>query len=222
MPANPLLANGQIPSRVRLNLAGAQQPQPAPPVAGVPVQLAGQALQSTAFSNGQFHGGSRLVAEQLFAAASPRPATAPSSSSFFPSSIQTPSTSYSSSHLIFKRSDKAVTKDTKTKRDLIQLSNGQTIDDSLLGNADDIEGLTYFGGNEFKQFLHKHHMDPTEDEIKEYDREPAEGEVMAIMNLCSFCDHEPFLGALILSWKNVRITMHHALQAKAQGTCGQF
>lgn len=201
---------------MRLNLA--QQP-PAPAV-GLPVQLAGNSLQqpagSTQFINGQFHGGSRLVAEQLFAAASPQPAA---NVAFFPSSAQLPSSSFAS-HQIFKRSD-SPSKDTKTKRELVQLSNGQTIDDSLLGNADEIEGLAYFGGNEFKQFLAKQ-GDPTEDEIKEYDREPAEGEVMAIMNLCTFCDHEPFLGALLLSWKNVKITMHHALQAKAQGPCGQF
>lgn len=187
------------------------------------MQVAGNAFQSTQFVNGQFHGGSRLVAEQLFAAGTPRPITT-ATASFFPPSqpIQTQSILFGNTHSIFKRSDTAAVKDTKTKRDLVQLSNGQTIDDSLLGNADEIEGLAFFGGNEFKQFLHKQHMDPSEDEIKEYDREPAEGEVMAIMNLCSFCDHEPFLGALILAWKNVKITMHHALQAKSQGTCGQF
>lgn len=186
------------------------------------MQVAGNSLQSTQFVNGQFHGGSRLVAQQLFASASPAPPTG--NTAFFPTSQNFQSSgSIFGSHSLFKRSDSAATKeDKKTKRDLVQLSNGQTIDDSLLGNADEIEGLTYFGGNEFKQFLHKQMGDPTEDEIKEYDREPAEGEVMAIQNLCSFCDHEPFLGALILSWKNVRITMHHALQAKAQGTCGQF
>lgn len=197
-----------------------QQPQPA--VAGVPVQVAGNALQSTQFISGQFHGGSRLLSEQLFAAATPRPA----STSFFPASpsVQTQSFGFSNSHSIFKRSHAAPEKDTKTKRDLVQLSNGQTIDDSLLGNADEIEGLTFFGGNDFKEFLVKQHGGGAdlEDEIKEYDREPAEGEVMAIMNLCSFCDHEPFQGALILTWRKVRITMHHALQAKAQGTCGQF
>lgn len=180
------------------------------------MQVAGNSLQSTQFVNGQFHGGSRLVAQQLFASAGP------ASTAFFPASNipSQPAGSIFGGHSIFKRSDDS-TKD-KKKRELVQLSNGQTIDDSLLGNADEIEGLAYFGGNEFKQFLHKQSGDATEDEIKEYDREPAEGEVMAIMNLCSFCDHEPFLGALILSWKNVRITMHHALQAKSQGTCGQF
>ena len=186
-------------------------------MAGVPVQLAG----TTQFTNGQFHGGSRLVSEQLFAAATP--ATAAATPSFFPPSVHTQSITFGgNTHSIFKRASSPAAKDTKTKRELVQLSNGQTIDDSLLGNANDIEGLTYFGGNEFQQFLHKNHMEPSEDEIKEYDREPAEGEVMAIMNLCSFCDHEPFLGALILAWKNVKVTMHHALQAKAQGPCGQF
>lgn len=184
------------------------------------MQLAGnaiaQSLSSTQFINGQFHGGSRLLSQQLFASASPKP---PTGVAFFPGNSQlSPSSVFGSSisHSIFKREDTP-----KAKRDLVQLSNGQTIDDSLLGNAEEIEGLAYFGGTEFKQFLNRH-GDPTEDEIKEYDREPAEGEVLAIMNLCSFCDHEPFLGALILSWKNVKITMHHALQAKAQGPCGQF
>lgn len=110
------------------------------------------------------------------------------------------------------------------KRELVQLSNGQTIDDSLLGNADEIEGLTYFGGADFKQFISGGTKSGAglEEEIKEHDREPAEGEVMAIMNLCSFCDAEPFTGALIMAWKNVKITMHHALQAKAQGGCADF
>lgn len=201
------------------------------------MQVAANALQSTQFTNGQFHGGSRLLSQQLFGSAAPRgiPAFAPSptpATSFFPVSeaVQShQSITFGNTHSLFKRSNAPAaadkkTKDTKTKRDLIQLSNGQTIDDSLLGNADEIEGLTYFGGTEFKQFLTKSHSNGAEleDEIKEYDREPAEGEVMAIMNLCSYCDHEPFQGALILSWKSVRITMHHALAAKAQGTCGQF
>lgn len=177
----------------------------------------GQPLSSTQFINGQFHGGSRLLSQQLFASASPKPSA---TVSFFPGNSPLPAnTVFGSSigHSIFKREDTP-----KAKRDLVQLSNGQTIDDSLLGNAEEIGGLAYFGGTEFKQFLTTRNGDPTEDEIKEYDREPAEGEVLAIMNLCSFCDHEPFLGALILSWKNVKITMHHALQAKAQGPCGQF
>lgn len=205
------------------------QEQPAAPVAGLPVQLAGQQLQqpvtSTQFVNGQFHSGTRLVAQQLFGAGTPKPAA---QVAFFPSPVELPGPgSIFGTHSIFKREDKSKPgkKDdkAKTKRELVQLSNGQTIDDSLLGNAADLEeGLTYFGGAEFKQFLTRQSGEPTEDEIKEYDREPAEGEVMAIMNLCSFCDHEPFLGALIMAWKNVKITMHHALQAKSQGTCEQF
>lgn len=167
------------------------------------------------------------MAQQLFAAAAPQPTQA-NPPSFFPGSpIQVNQGSLFTTHGIFKRSDKKV-KETvaadKKKRDLVQLSNGQTIDDSLLGNADDIEGLTYFGGTEFKQFLSDSGKSGAglEDEIKEYDREPAEGEVMAIMSMCSFCDPEPFAAALILAWKSVKITMHHALQAKAQGGCADF
>lgn len=272
-PANPLLANGQIPSRVRINLAGQQTQEQsdfvngqAIPVSGIPSQLAGNGLQTvtTQFANGQFHPGNRIRTQQLLAGVlptaaavpQPRQVPQPTGSVFtFPGSpaISSESSSYinlgspanvqfideagDSSHILFKRqNDKSKTvlkretaeakvdDDSKKvdKRALVMLTNGQIIDDSLLDQAPfEFDGLAQFGAPEFKEYLTKM-METSNEEVKEYDREPAEGEVMAVMNLCSYCEEEPFIGALVLAWKNVKIIMQHALRAKTQGGCGQF
>lgn len=52
-PVNPLLANGQIPTRVKINLAGVQPQEPQAPPA------------NTNFVRGQFHTGERNVQQQL-------------------------------------------------------------------------------------------------------------------------------------------------------------
>lgn len=52
-PVNPLLANGQIPTRVKINLAGVQPQEPQAPSA------------NTNFVRGQFHTGERNVQQQL-------------------------------------------------------------------------------------------------------------------------------------------------------------
>ena len=38
---------------------------------------------------------------------------------------------------------------------------------------------------------------------KELDKEPAEYEVLTIMNICTGCDYEPFEKALVLSWRSI-------------------
>lgn len=134
---------------------------------------------------------------------------------------------------MFKRDDKnkvadkkvikreTVVKDKKIKkRGLVQLKDGSIIDDGLLGSEYVFEGLAQFGAPAFKQHLTK--MMDIEDEIKEHDREPAEGEVQAVMAICSICDEEPFKGAAVMQWKNTRVTTDHALKAKSTGGCGNF
>ncbi|XP_059622532.1 uncharacterized protein LOC132265775 [Phlebotomus argentipes] len=248
-PINPLLANGQIATRVRLNLAGVQNQegasQPPAPVQGLPSQLLGGLLSqpqdatiTTQFVNGQFHTGGRLLSEQLVTGGlQQRPqgnsltfpgpvasSAAPTGGATSFAQLGSPANvqfidDASSSRFLFKRDSQAQEEDEDKrvqKRGLIMLPGGAIIDDSLLGRDTDIlEGLTQFGEQSFKD-------SGIEDEIREHDREPAEGEVRAVMNLCTACDHEPFLGAIVLAWKDLHVSMNHALRAKSSNVCGQF
>lgn len=256
---NPNLANGQISTRVRINLAGAQEQNIQPP----------QIIDGrTQFANGQFSIGQRLVAQQLAfgqvqsTAASPlvfptdsniRTILPPSqsSSSFVnlgdPANVQyIDDGPIDSSHLIFKRNEnqkqtirkrvkvrKIIKRDikkkqTKTsteknnkKRALVQLTDGSVIDDKdLAENPFIFEGLSQFGAADFQEGLGKHA--DIEDEIREHDREPAEEEVRAVLELCSACEIEPFQGALVLAWKETKVQAEHALRGHSIGSCGYF
>lgn len=253
LPVNPLLANGQIATRLRINLAGVQpaiNPQP-----GVPSQvLAGlvprthQATVGTQFVSGQFSPAERLISTQLVASQ----ITQSGGNTFkFPDGSISAPTSYSNvgdpanvqflddgsgtdasnnGHLLFKRKatnakvvQKRATTDNKKheKRALVTLTDGSVIDHRIIAsNPFDFDGLAQFGAPAFQENLMKS-MD-IEDEIKEHDREPAEGEVQAVMELCSLCDTEPFQGAVILGWQSVKVQLEHALQAKSLGGCGRF
>ncbi|XP_037035379.1 uncharacterized protein LOC119073785 isoform X2 [Bradysia coprophila] len=245
---NPLLANGQITTRLRINLAGAQPPNTVP-VQGVPSQIFGGAVPAaqhatigTQFVSGQFSPAARYTTQQLLGS---QYQTAPAQQSIvFPSSAASAPTSYAQisdpsddqyldtdvSHGLFKRSsesDKIVKKrETASnkkldKRALVTLTDGSVIDDRVIAsNPFDFDGLAQFGAPAFQEHLNK--MMDIEDEIKEHDREPAEGEVQAVLDLCSACDVEPFEGAIVLSWKDVKVTTEHALSAKSLGGCGQF
>lgn len=249
LPVNPLLANGQIATRLRINLAGVQpaiNPQP-----GVPSQvLAGivprthQATVGTQFVSGQFSPAERLISTQLVASQITQ--TGGGGTFKFPDGSISAPTSYSNvgdpanvqfldggadanGHLLYKRKatdDKVLHKraaDNKKhdKRALVTLTDGSVIDDRIIAaNPFDFDGLAQFGAPAFQENLMKS-MD-IEDEIKEHDREPAEGEVQAVMELCSLCDTEPFQGAVILGWQSVKVQLEHALQAKSLGGCGRF
>ncbi|XP_060661722.1 uncharacterized protein LOC132795179 [Drosophila nasuta] len=64
-PMHMLLASGQIPTRVRINLANSASPSPMP-AGGQPQQSPPSAITvNTNFVNGQINAGSRLVAQQL-------------------------------------------------------------------------------------------------------------------------------------------------------------
>lgn len=249
---NALLANGQIATRLRINLAGIQPNQPNTiPVQGVPSQIFGgsvpqaqHATIGTQFVSGQFSPAARFISQQLVG--SQYQGASSSSNIAFPSTsaISSAPTSYAqigdpsnvqflegidNSHVLFKRngeSDKVVKKRETSnkkidKRALVTLTDGSVIDDRVIAsNPFDFDGLAQFGAPAFQAHLNK--MMDIEAEIKEHDREPAEGEVQAVFNLCSTCEVEPFEGAVILAWKDVKVQTEHALSAKSLGGCGQF
>lgn len=258
LPVNPLLANGQIATRLRINFAGVQpaiNPQP-----GVPSQvLAGlvprqhQATVGTQFVSGQFSPAERLISTQLVAtqiqqqggntfkfpdnSIVPAPPTSyanigdPANVQFLDASGSLSNNDVTGAHLLYKRkvNDEKIVQKRATgvvdkkheKRALVTLTDGSVIDDRIIAeNPFDFDGLAQFGAPTFQENLMKS-MD-IEDEIKEHDREPAEGEVQAVMELCSLCDTEPFHGAIILAWQSVKIQLEHALQAKSLGGCGRF
>ncbi|XP_011552614.3 uncharacterized protein LOC105384125 [Plutella xylostella] len=94
----------------------------------------------------------------------------------------------------------------KDKRGLVALSDGSIVDEALLSpnlssnnDEDDIlfqqslmNGLAGFVGNLPIQNEQKDTVD---------EREPAEAEVKAVMQVCSSCVAEPFKKALVLSWR---------------------
>ncbi|XP_013189232.1 uncharacterized protein LOC106133913 [Amyelois transitella] len=94
----------------------------------------------------------------------------------------------------------------KDKRGLVALSDGSIVDEALLSPAlgetetdDELfqeslqNGLAGVVGNLPVQNLQKQTVD---------EREPAEAEVKAVMQVCSGCAPEPFKKALVLSWRS--------------------
>lgn len=83
----------------------------------------------------------------------------------------------------------------KRKRALVHLSDGSIVDDALIvqQNLEDdyFSGLANFGAA------------LKSPEPKEEEREPAEGEVRQVMDICDGCAGEPFERALILGWRSV-------------------
>ncbi|XP_040157508.1 uncharacterized protein LOC120897003 [Anopheles arabiensis] len=254
-PANPLLANGQIPTRVKINLAsnGAQQNSGTLgiPTKGLPSQLVGGFTPSTGngatvttnFVNGQFSTGVRFLQEQLVSTnvigGQPFPRSSSIGGSGSTGAFTFPDTSselgtggaYSIVQLptdttarkIFKRQTTGAKKkvsepsgETKAKRDLVQLQDG-----SLLQSSEYIfDGLAEFGLPDFKNKVGRE--TDIEDEIREHDKEPAEEEVRAVMNICSKCAPEPFAKALVFAWKDAVTELGGALSAKASTHCGHF
>lgn len=140
------------------------------------------------------------------------------------------------SHVLFKRNENQPRKMVKVrriikrasnpakinkKRALIALSDGSIVDDKNLdGNTDFVyDGLAQFGANDFQDNFARPGI---EDEIKEHDREAAEGEVNAVLSLCSSCQDEPFNGAVALTWKTAKIQPENALKGRSVGSCGAF
>lgn len=260
----PNLANGQVATRLRINLAGIQ-PQDA---SVMPPTLQTQIVNGqTQFINGQFSVGQRLLAQQFASAgglvapssspilfpqeddASSLPEAPSSSSSFVnlgdPANVQYIEEGLDSSgsgHLLYKRNNKQIKRLSKRrqrrhtvdmtsdsnnsnknnkKRALVELTDGSIVDDKdLVSNSFIFDGLSQFGAVDFQENLSKHAS--IEDEIREHDREPAEDEVRAVLELCSTCEREPFQGAIVMAWKDAKIQTEHALRGHSLGGCGHF
>lgn len=229
-PINPLLANGQFPSRVKINIAGTQQSEIMPTV-------------NTNFIRGQFHGGTRNLQEQLINGNIQQrvqsqqfqqnfePTIFPSAPSTLRSPVSRERVPFSSTYIGFGSNPANVQiidesnlpnlrfkRRTSNKRELVKLTDGSIVDDSLF-DSDWYDGLAQFGNTELKQTLSK--RENYEDEIKEHDKEPAEGEVVAVGSYCSYCLVEPFQSALVLSWKEAQAGPK-TLKAKASTSCGNF
>lgn len=95
-----------------------------------------------------------------------------------------------------------VTPDNKHKKRELLLAGGHLFDDSLLGGGgfdkSILIGLAGIGQNE--PILQK--------QKQSEEREPAEAEVKAVMNICSGCDEEPFGKALIFGWRTVPMKLY--------------
>lgn len=227
-----LLANGQIPTRVRINLAN-PTPNPAADIEGS-ASAAEQALTiHTNFVNGQINSGSRLVAQQLIGLNHKLPAGPQTSQTVNRQAVYDPSNpskvqfvDETETRILFKRDtnqgkSKEAEKNPK-KRGLVFLDDGSIVDDPLLqgGSILKYDGLAEFGGEQFKEDLNG--LMNVEDEITEHDHEPAEGEVKAVMGLCGACDPEPFQGAIVFAWKDANEHLDNALKGYSVGRCGNF
>lgn len=107
----------------------------------------------------------------------------------------------------------------KKKRGLLHLGDGSILDDGYsipqgLDN-DYFSGLASFGLPLTKE---------TDEEEEEEDvREPAEGEVRQVMDICDGCAEEPFAKALIMSWRTVPKKLYSgALYLPAIPACKAF
>ncbi|XP_034649983.1 uncharacterized protein LOC117889633 [Drosophila subobscura] len=239
-PMHTLLASGQIPTRLRINLANPPSDGAAAPAPGSDAaqQQQQQAFTfNTNFVNGQINAGSRLVAQQLLGLPSkngiPQQQLQSTGSRFqmLSNSANVQFIDETETHIQFKRAaaaaagtGAAAAADEKKlkKRGLVLLDDGSVVDDGTdTGDAGEIyNGLADFGGQQFKQELTLKMS--LEEEISTHDREPAEEEVKAVMAICSSCHAEPFQGAIVFAWKEMQEHMNNALKGLSVGTCGNF
>lgn len=232
LPTHPLLTSGQLNPNLRLNLAG------------TPQTVQGQNFNAQLL-NGQFAGS--LVQQQLRQQQQQQPKFGfrPQLSSGFingglvqpallnPANLQFTDNSKVEldTHQLFKRGSSEDTtanfgekikakekrEDGKQKKRELLLAGGHLFDDSLIGGgAFDkslLDGLAGIGQNE-----------PILQKQKQSDeREPAEAEVKAVMNVCSACDQEPFGKALVFGWRTVQKKLYSgALYLPATGQCKAF
>lgn len=192
----------------------------------------------TSFVSGQFSGAERFITQQLVTNSGQQPGQPGAFK--FPSSVPSSPASYiigapPQQHVLFKRNSKATAAKVVQKREaapsparrhekraLVQLTDGSVYDDGTGGSLEtyDFDGLAQYGAPAFQAQLTKQ-MD-IEDEIKQHDREPAEGEVQAVLEMCSVCAPEPFQGAIIFAWKDVKGVTKGALRGKTLGGCAHF
>lgn len=105
----------------------------------------------------------------------------------------------------------------KIKRGLLQLSDGSVIDDTYIVsqnlNNDYFSGLKNFGIETMNN----------KNSNKKDEREPAEAEVKAVMDVCDGCIPDPFEKALIMDWRTVPKKIYSgALWIPANPTCKSF
>lgn len=241
-----LLASGQIPTRVRINLANAgatpQSPVSSSGSDGTQIQVTDHSPQqqaitvNTNFVNGQINAGSRLVAQQLLnisPISKNRPPTAvnePGRFHMLSNSANVQFIDETETHIQFKRHSegtpnrkrKAASDKKLRKRGLVLLDDGSVVDDGLESSEayNKFNSLADFGGQQFKHDLNLKMT--LEEEISTHDREPAEEEVKAVMAICSSCNPEPFQGAIVFAWKDVKEHMNNTLKGLSVGTCGNF
>ncbi|CAH2267106.1 jg25263, partial [Pararge aegeria aegeria] len=208
-------ANGQFGNRLvseqllnhiqpvsTLNQINGNIPSPSIPVAGLTVSQIGQGQRYETRPFGQSKGTSVVLSGSLIN----------------PANVQY--IDDTSGHNVFKRDSKKRDKRDnpeielaeelsgarKDKRGLVALSDGSIVDEALLSSdlldeTDDdvlfqqslLDGLAGVVGNLPVQNLQRASVD---------DREPAEAEVKAVMQVCSGCTPEPFKKALVLSWRS--------------------
>lgn len=103
---------------------------------------------------------------------------------------------------------------TKKKRGLVQLGDGLIVDDGYISQGLDnnyFVGLTNFG------------LQLPKYENKDDEREPAEGEVRTIMDVCDGCSEEPFAKALVFGWRSVPKKLYSgAVHIPAASMCKAF
>ncbi|XP_071874524.1 pentraxin-related protein b6 [Bombus fervidus] len=103
---------------------------------------------------------------------------------------------------------------TKKKRGLVQLGDGLIVDDGYISQGldnDYFAGLTNFG------------LQLPKYENKDDEREPAEGEVRTIMDVCDGCSEEPFAKALVFGWRSVPKKLYSgAVHIPAASMCKAF
>lgn len=135
-----------------------------------------------------------------------------------PANVQIIDNTQLDAHQLFKREDKTgrrIKKSSiKNKRELF-LAGGTIVDtdDSPAFEQSLLNGLAGIGENEPIQQVQK----------QKEEREPAEAEVQAVMNICSGCDEEPFDKALVFGWRNVPKKLYSgAFLIPAQPICKAF
>lgn len=233
LPSHPLLTGGQLNPALMLNFAGAQPTQQAPQPQVIQGQNYNAQLLNGQFVGNlvsqqllQGRAPQQPVQIQLIPVGNSVPTAAPltssrlvSSSFTNPANVQFIDTPLET-HQLFKRDNEmlesseskfgdkitkkirrqtnvALTENKHQKRELY-ISGGTLIDDGLQPatssfDQDFLDGLAGIGEN--KPILRAQKQND--------EREPAEAEVKAVMNVCSGCDEEPFGKALVFSWRTV-------------------
>lgn len=235
LPTHPLLTSGQLNPSIRLNIAGPQQ-QAQPQI------VPGQNFNAQ-YLNGQFVG--NLVSRQFLAAQQQQQqqviqqqqqqqqqglfqtlpeqsyvdANLPSTGSFSKQTLTIGNTQLLSSGVehpagqvqyiqepqrLFKRSNSE--SKTKSKRELYLTGA------SLIGEDANFGGLATIGENQPVLNLQQQNDE----------REPAEAESKAVMNVCTGCDEEPFEKALVFGWRTVTKKLYGATYAPAISQCKVF